>query len=193
RFFTPNEVFPVAYRRGRAPPARVAGPRGGGGPPGGRPPRARTHHEDKVGRPAAFARAAPPPPARGGGPEPQPASKLYTRSHVRADRWYKLWRTILYGALEDEHPFSSVRQLTQYEDYVLRLLRDSGVRVAAPYGIVEIAPEREYLLVTEFFTGAVEIGDAEVDDNIIDQGLLLIRKLWDAGVAHRDIKPGNLM
>ena len=99
----------------------------------------------------------------------------------------------MYGTLEDEHPFHSVRQLTQYEDYVLRLLRDAGVRSARPYGIVEITPEREYLLVTEFFSGAVELGEAEVDDGLIDQGLLLIRKLWDAGLAHRDIKPGNLM
>ena len=68
-----------------------------------------------------------------------------------------------------------------------------GSARAAPYGIVEITPEREYMLVTEFFTGAVEIGEAEVDDGVIDQGLLLIRKLWDAGLAHRDIKPGNLM
>ena len=65
--------------------------------------------------------------------------------------------------------------------------------MARPYGIVEITPEREYLLVTEFFDGAVEIGDADVDDAVIDQGLLLIRSLWDAGIAHRDIKPGNLM
>jgi len=99
----------------------------------------------------------------------------------------------MYGTLEDEHPFSSVKQLTQYEDYALRLLRDAGIRTPAPHGIVEITPEREYLLVTEFFTGAVEIGEAEVDDGLIDQGLLLVRKLWDAGVAHRDIKPGNLM
>ena len=28
---------------------------------------------------------------------------------------------------------------------------------------------------------------------VIDQGLLLIRTMWDAGIAHRDIKPGNLM
>jgi len=34
---------------------------------------------------------------------------------------------------------------------------------------------------------------AEVDDTVIDQGLTMIRKLWDAGIAHRDIKPGNLM
>ncbi len=39
----------------------------------------------------------------------------------------------------------------------------------------------------------MEIGGADVDDAVIDQGLLLIRTLWDAGIAHRDIKPGNLM
>ena len=120
-------------------------------------------------------------------------AKLYTKGHVRADRWYKIWRTILYGSLEDEHPFQTVRRLAEYEDYVLRLLQDVGIAVARPYGIVEITPEREYLLVTRYFDGAVEIGDADVDDAVIDQGLLLIRALWNAGVAHRDIKPGNLM
>src|SRR5439155_18899963 len=61
------------------------------------------------------------------------------------------------------------------------------------HGIVEITPEREYMIVMEFFEGATEIGDAEIGDEAIDEGLLLIRKLWDAGVAHRDIKPANLM
>ena len=56
-----------------------------------------------------------------------------------------------------------------------------------------MTPEREYLLVAEFFYGAVEIGEATVDDDIIDQGLALIRRLWDAGLAHRDIKPANLL
>ena len=28
---------------------------------------------------------------------------------------------------------------------------------------------------------------------VIDQGLALIRKLWDAGIARRDIKPANSM
>src|SRR5205814_2484501 len=57
----------------------------------------------------------------------------------------------------------------------------------------EITPEREYMMVMEFFQGAAEIGEAVVDDRIIDQGLDMLRKLWDSGVAHRDIKPGNLM
>ena len=128
-----------------------------------------------------------------GAPQEYLFAKLYTKGHVRADRWYKIWRTILYGSLEDEHPFQTVRRLAEYEDYALRLLQDAGVTVPRPYGIVEITPEREYLLVTEYFDGAVEIGGADIDDQVIDQGLLLIRTLWDAGIAHRDIKPGNLM
>ncbi|MCA1691968.1 MAG: hypothetical protein LC733_07150, partial [Actinobacteria bacterium] len=119
--------------------------------------------------------------------------KLYAMSHVRADRWYKLGRTILYGRLEDEAPFQSVRRLVEYEDYAARLLRDIGIPTAAPLGIVEMTPEREYLLVTEFFDGAKEISDADVDESTIDQGLSLIRRLWDAGLAHRDIKPANIL
>jgi hypothetical protein len=112
---------------------------------------------------------------------------------VRSDRWYKLWRTILYGRLEDETSFQTVRRFVEYEDHMIRLLRDAGIRVPDAYGIVEITPEREYMLLTEFFDGAVEIGEAELDDDLIDQGLRLIRQLWDAGIAHRDIKPANLM
>jgi hypothetical protein len=67
------------------------------------------------------------------------------------------------------------------------------VPTATPYGIVEMTPEREYLLLTEFFDGATEIGDAPIDDGVIDEALLLVRRLWDAGLAHRDIKPANLL
>jgi membrane-associated phospholipid phosphatase len=122
------------------------------------------------------------------GPEEYLFAKLYTKGHVRADRGYKMWRMIRYGSLEDEHPFQSVRRLAEYEDHMMRLLRDAGIRTARPYGIMEITPEREDMIVTEFFSGAVELGDADIDDDVIDQGLQLVRKLWDAGIAHRDIK-----
>ena len=193
RFFTPNEAFPVVYRRGRAAHVDVSGRRGEA---------IRTAVHDQLGlnvleiTPVGLESSASSTPLRlrvEGGPDEYLFAKLYTKGHVRADRWYKLWRTILYGSLEDEHPFQTVRRLTEYEDYTLLRLEHVGIRVAKPYGIVEITREREYMLVTEFFTGAVEIGKADIDDEVIDQGLLLIRRLWDAGLAHRDIKPGNLM
>ena len=113
-----------------------------------------------------------------GGPEQFVFAKLYTKAHVRADRWYKLGRSVLYGSLEDESPFKTVRRLAEYEDYALYLVRGAGVRTARPYGLVEITRGREYLLVTEFFKDAVEISQAQVDDAVIDQGLAMIRKLW---------------
>ena len=193
RFFTPSSVFPVVYRRGRTAHVDVTGRRGEA---------IRQAMQDQLGltvteiKPVGLESSAGSTPLRlkvEGGQDEFLFAKLYTKSHVRADRWYKLGRTILYGALEDEHPFQTVRRLVAYEDYAARLLQDIGVRTARPYGIVEITPEREYMLVTEFFAGAVEIGEADIDDEVIDQGLLLIRRLWDAGIAHRDIKPGNLM
>ncbi len=193
RLFTPNEVFPIAYRRGRTAHVDVTGQRGAA---------IRQAVRDQLGlnvleiKPVGLASSAGSTPLRlgvEGNPEQYVFAKLYTKGHVRADRWYKLWRTILYGSLEDEHPFQTVRRLVEYEDYALRLLQDVGIRTARPFGIVEITPEREYLLVTEFFQHAVEIGEADIDDSVIDQGLLLIRQMWDAGIAHRDIKPGNLM
>jgi tRNA A-37 threonylcarbamoyl transferase component Bud32/membrane-associated phospholipid phosphatase len=119
--------------------------------------------------------------------------KLYARSHVRADRWYKLGRQLLYGRLEDEQSFKGVRRLVQQEDYALRLCRAAGLPSPEPYGFVELTPDREYLLLTEFFAGSAELGDAEVDDAVIDDGLLIVRRMWDAGLAHRDIKPANLL
>jgi tRNA A-37 threonylcarbamoyl transferase component Bud32/membrane-associated phospholipid phosphatase len=193
RFFTPNEWFPVVYRRGRTAHVDVGGRRGDA---------VRLAVHDQLGltvteiKPVGLESSAGSTPLRlrvEGGSEEYLFAKLYTKGHVRADRGYKLWRTVRYGSLEDEHPFQTVRRLTEYEDYTLRLLRDAGIRTAKPYGMVEITPEREYMIVTEFFSGAVELGDADIDDEVIDQGLLLVRKLWDAGIAHRDIKPGNLM
>jgi membrane-associated phospholipid phosphatase len=130
RFFTPDEVFPVVYRRGRTAHVDVTGRRGTA-------IRQAVHHQLGLTvldiTPVGLESSAGSTPLRltvQGDPDESLFGKLYTRGHVRADRWYKLWRTILYGALEDEHPFHSVRQLAQYEDYVLRLLRDAGV--AAP-------------------------------------------------------------
>ena len=193
RFFTPNEFFPVAYRQGKTAHLDVTGRRGAA---------IRQAIRDQLGltvvdaKPVGLAGSGGSTPLRlqiAGDPDTYLFGKLYAMNHVRADRWYKLGRTILYGNLEDERSFKSVRQLIQHEDYAMRLLGDAGLPTARSVGIVELTPDQEYLLVTEFFDGAEEIGDAEVDDQIIDEGLALVRQLWNSGVAHRDIKPANLL
>ena len=114
---------------------------------------------------------------------------------MRSDRIYKLTRSMLYGRLEDERAFSNARRLAEFEDYTLRVFRDAGVPVVTSYGIVELTPEREYMLVTEFSEGSREVGDpkAEVDDGVVDAGLRAVRQLWDGGLAHRDVKPANVL
>jgi tRNA A-37 threonylcarbamoyl transferase component Bud32/membrane-associated phospholipid phosphatase len=200
RLFTPNDVTPVAYGTGKTAHLDVGGQRGEAirravhdqlgltvldarpigleGSGGSTPLRLAVASADGAGRPA----------------EPTYLfAKLFAMNHVRADRWYKLGRRILYGRMEDETRFESVRRLVEYEDYALRLVRDAGIPTATPYGIVEITPEREYMLVTSFIEGSTEIGDADVDDAVIDEALGIVRRLWDAGLAHRDIKPANLL
>jgi tRNA A-37 threonylcarbamoyl transferase component Bud32 len=193
RWFTPNEVFPVSYRRGRTAHLDVGGPRGEA---------IRRALADQLGleieevKPFGLSGSAGSTPLRikvKGDPPSILFGKLYARSHLRSDRWYKLGRELLYGRLEDEKPFHTVRRLVQQEDYALHKLHQAGLPTPRPYGFVELTPDREYLLVFEFFDGAVELGEAEADEGVIDEGLGIIRKLWDAGMAHRDIKPANLL
>jgi membrane-associated phospholipid phosphatase/tRNA A-37 threonylcarbamoyl transferase component Bud32 len=193
RLFTPNDVYPVRYKRGRPAHLDVTGSRGDA---------IVRALQDQLGlvarevKPFGLEGSGGSTPLRitvKGDPDTYVFGKLYAATHVRSDRWYKLGRTLLYGRLEDEQPYHSVRRLVQYEDYVMRLLSDAGMPVAHPMGIVEITPEREYLLVNEFFDGAREIGECEIDDAVIDQGLLVVRRMWEIGLAHRDIKPANLM
>lgn len=187
---TPEEAFPVTYRRGVRAHLDVGGRRGEA---------IRRAFANQLDlrvleiEPFSLRGSAGSTPLRITTGQGAVFGKLYAAVHVRSDRWYKLARTVRYGRLEDERPFNSVRRLVQYEDHMLRLMRDAGVPTAAPLGIVEITPEREYVLVTELVPGAVEITDADVTEDVVDQALAIVRTLWDAGLAHRDIKPSNLL
>lgn len=198
RMIAPEAIFPVSYLRGQRAWLDVEGPR--------RNAIIRALR-DQLGLtvldvlPFTSVGAAGSTPIRlkvkgmQGAPDADLFGKLYSTTHMRSDRWYKLGRMVMYGALEDEKPFNSVRRLTEYEDYILRYLQDHGIPSAEPYGVVELTPEREYLIVTEFLEGSAEILDARIsiDSELAASGLSIVRSLWDAGLAHRDIKPSNLL
>ena len=121
RFFTPNEVVPghlPAAARPRTSTSAAAAAR-------------RSAHavedqlgltvlDDQAGRPRRLGRLDPAAAARRGRSRHLPVREALRDEPRRADRWYKLGRTILYGRLEDEAPFQSVRRLVEYEDYTLR-------------------------------------------------------------------------
>jgi len=193
RLFVPESVFPVTYRRGVTAHLDVTGERGLA---------IRTAVEEQLGleildiQPFGLEGSGGSTPLRieiAGDPNRYVFAKIYARSHLRADRWYKAGRTILYGSLEDEVRFQSVRRLVEYEDYMLLLLDRAGLPSPKTYGFVEITPEREYMIVTEFIDGARELGDAEVTDDVVDDALAAVRMMWDAGLSHRDIKPANVL
>jgi membrane-associated phospholipid phosphatase/tRNA A-37 threonylcarbamoyl transferase component Bud32 len=195
RLLAPDEVFPVTYRRGTGAHLELSDRR-----------------RDAIGRALdqqlglsvesleafGLAGSAGSTPLRlvvstADGERTELFAKLYAVNHLRSDRWYKLLRTVLYGRLEDEKPFSTVRRLVEYEDHLLRLLRDAGLPTPAPHGLVEITPEREYLVVMEFLANSHELGSGPLGESEIDTGLRVVRQLWEAGVAHRDLKPSNLL
>ena len=132
RVFTPWEVFPVVYRKGSTAHLDVTGRRGEA---------IRRATRDQLGlriaeiKPFGLEGSGGSTPLRlriEGDPPTYVFAKLYAKSHVRADRWYKLWRTILYGTLEDEASFQTVRRFVEYEDYTLRLVWDAGIPTAKP-------------------------------------------------------------
>jgi tRNA A-37 threonylcarbamoyl transferase component Bud32 len=196
RLAVPAEVFPVSYRGGQRAHLDVGGRRGTAIV-------SALDHQlglDVVSvAPFGLATSAGSTPlqlrirGRGQPGETLLFGKLYALNHLRSDRWYKLARTVIYGRLEDEKPFSTVRRLVEYEDHLLRLMRDAGLPTPAPYGFAEITPEREYIIVMEFFAGAREMRQIHVDDQVIDDALRMVRRMWDAGMAHRDIKPSNVL
>jgi membrane-associated phospholipid phosphatase len=97
RWFAPSQVFPITYRRGRSAHLDVGGARGAA---------IRQALQDQLGlvvaevEPFGLAGSAGSTPLRitvKGDPDTWLFAKLYAKSHLRADRWYKLGRELLYG------------------------------------------------------------------------------------------------
>ena len=196
RIFCPDDIFPVSYGGGRAAHLEIQGTREEG---------LRTALEEQAGlelvevEPLGDADSGGSTPLRlkvrhENGREEELFAKLYDQNHLRSDRWYKLGRAIRYGALEDEVSFNSVRQLVEHEDHMLRVMNDGGIPTVRPHGLIELVPEREYVILMSFLRRAEEADDQPAfDDGVIDDGLHVVERMWKQGIAHRDVKPSNVM
>ena len=111
RYFAPSEVFPVTYRRGRSAHLDVGGARGAA---------IRKAVTEQLGysvteiMPFGLSESAGSTPLRlkvEGATSPYLFGKLYSRPHLRSDGWYKLGRVLLFGRVEVEKPFITVRRL----------------------------------------------------------------------------------
>jgi hypothetical protein len=167
RWFTPSEVFPITYRRGRGAHLDVGGP--AARPSGGRWRTSTAWWSPRSSRSACPGRPAPRPcgsPSKATRHSSCSAS-CTPRATCAPTAGTSFGRELPYGRLEDEKPFHTVRRLVQQEDYALSLMQRAGLPSPVPFGLVELTPEREYLLVAEFFAGATEVGEAEVTEQVI--------------------------
>ena len=130
----------------------------------------------------------------GGDPPRLLFGKLYAKSHLRADRWYKLGRELLYGRLEDEKPFNTVRRLVQQEDYALSLMQRAGLPSPAPFGFVETHPRARVPAGHRVLRRRRRAGRGR------GRRPASSTTAWASsascgtpGLAHRDIKPANLL
>ncbi len=132
RWFTPNEIFPITYRGGSGAHLDVGGARGAAIRRGPGRPAGPGRHRGQAVRAGRVGRLHPAADQGPGRPAAILFGKLYARSHLRSDRWYKLGRELLYGRLEDEKPFNTVRRLVQQEDYALSLMARAGLPSPTP-------------------------------------------------------------
>ena len=167
RLFTPNDVVPVAYRQGKTAHLDVTGRRGEA---------IRQAVHDQLGLTVTDVKPVGLEGSGGSTPlrlrvEGDPAHDLPVRQALRHEP--RPGRPLV----QARPPASSTGgsrtrpgSRTSAGSSSTRTTRCGCCATPAsppptPYGIVEMTPEREYILVTSFIDGASEIGDAEVDDS----------------------------
>ena len=172
RYFAPSEVFPVTYRRGRSAHLDVkSGATRRRDSQGGRRAARLHRHRDqtvraeRVGRVDAAA-------LEGRTAQRRPtcsasSTRAPTCGRTAGTSWVAScctdgWRT--------RSPSTRCVGWCNRRTTRCAWIRGRGVPGARSYGFVELTPEREYCWLTEFLKGAVELGEAVVDDAIHRRG-----------------------
>ena len=194
RYFTPNEVFPVVYRRGRTAHVDVGGRRGEA---------IRLATRDQLGltvleiKPVGLESSAGSTPLRlrvEGGPGRVPVRQAVHQGPRS--------RRPLVQAVADHPVRLPGRRVSRSRPcgawsptrtMPCACCRTSGSARPGPTASWRSRPSASTCWSPSSSPARSRSARPTSTTTVIDQGLLLIRMLWDAGIAHRDIKPGNLM
>ena len=160
RLLVPNEIFPVTYRRGRSAHLDVGGRRGEAIHRALEAAARRDGPGDRAVRPDRVRRLDPDAGVRQGG-----SGHLSVRQALRADAPARRPLVQARSHLAVRSPGG--REAVQHRSSAgaaggLRprtVYHRADVRSPEPLGVVTITPEREYLIVTEFFDNAKEISE----------------------------------
>ena len=120
--------------------------------------------------------------------------KEVTSENRDATLLFELYRAVAYRGLEDEDPFIHAKQAVEHEAFLALLAVQAGVRTPRPRLAAAITPRQAVLVQDRVVAKGLDdlSGDEITDETIAD--------LWDqvaclrhAGIAHRDLRLGNMM
>ncbi|HVL97739.1 MAG TPA: lysylphosphatidylglycerol synthase domain-containing protein [Egibacteraceae bacterium] len=120
--------------------------------------------------------------------------KVVGRTQRDADLLFKLYRFLAFRDVHDEAPFATPKQQVEHEAYVALLAARSGANVPGVL-LAATAPDRSGVLVTErvHARGLDELDPAEIDEGLLDRTWNEVARLHASRIAHRDLRPGNIL
>lgn len=121
--------------------------------------------------------------------------KVLNSQHRSADMLFKLLRRLLYSRVEDETPFVSPKQQAEHELLLTMLANDAGVRTT-PH-VHTIADETTLAVVLQESIDGVGldelVADGELSAVVLQDVLGQVALLHEARIAHRDLRPANVV
>jgi len=120
--------------------------------------------------------------------------KEVTNENRDADLLFKMYRSMAYRGLEDEEPFLHPKSAVEHEAFVALLAGQAGVRTPRPRLAAAVSQGVAVLVQDRVDArGLDDMSADEISSETVDDMWGQVARLRDAGIAHRDLRLGNMM